>query len=177
VYYLLTQDRGTLEYFAKLILNLKNEVNQCGSCYRFFSFGSKETCNVCLDSSRNNTQLMVVEKDADFETAKKINDYVGKFFILGGNVPILEDNPEKRIRINQLVQRINKEKEPLVEIILALSATREGDYTVKLIREILEPLAEKYNISITTLGRGLSTGIEIEYTDPDTISAALKNRS
>ncbi|MDP3955713.1 MAG: toprim domain-containing protein [bacterium] len=177
VYFLLTQDRATLEYLARLVLDLKKEVHQCTECFRFYSLGDAGKCSICIEPSRAITQLMIVEKDADFETARRMDDYVGHYFILGGNVPILEEEPQKRIRLNELKRRIHRDKEHLTEIILALSATREGDYTARLLKEELETISNENNIRITSLGRGLSTGIEIEYTDPDTMAAALKNRS
>ena len=177
VYFLLKQDRQTLEYFARLVLDLKKEVKQCPECFRFFAIGNANICGDCIDSTRDTSLLLVVEKDADFENAKRIPDYEGRFFVLGGNVPILEEEPQKRIRLLQLKQRIERDKEGISEIILALSATREGDYTTRLLKEELNDMASQNEITLSTLGRGLSTGIEIEYTDPDTMAAALRNRS
>lgn len=177
VYFLLKQDRQTLEYFSSLVLSLKKDVKQCPECFRFFAIGHSNICSECSDTERTSETLLVVEKDSDFENARHLNDFSGKFFILGGNVPILENEPHKRIRLNQLKERIDRDKEKLSEVILALSATREGDYTTKLIKEEFAELATFNDIRFTSLGRGLSTGIEIEYTDPDTMQAALRNRA
>ncbi|MDP3988967.1 MAG: toprim domain-containing protein [bacterium] len=177
VYFLLKQDRGTLEYFANLILNLKRDVKQCPDCFRFFAIGLQELCTECSDDNRVSAHLLIIEKDADLENARRIPEYNGKFFVLGGNVPILEDQPEKLIRLQQLCTRVSRDGAKLQEIILALSATREGDYTTTLIKDALQDLSKTHNITITMLGRGLSTGTEIEYIDPDTMSAALRNRA
>jgi recombinational DNA repair protein RecR len=118
---------------------------------------------------------MVVEKDVDFENIVKTGEYGGKFFILGGTIPILEREPTKRIRAKQLIEIVDRNKD-IEEIILALSVNPEGENTLQYVRKILEPLAEKHNIKITALGRGLSTGTELEYSDSDTLQNALKNR-
>ena len=62
------------------------------------------------------------------------------------------------------------------EIIMALSANTEGDYTAEYLKNALSPLSQKYNFKISILGRGLSTGSELEYIDSDTLKNALKNR-
>ena len=79
------------------------------------------------------------------------------------------------MRINELKEKINREKE-LKEIILAFSLSPQGDYTDTYIREQLKEIAEKQNIKISSLGKGLSTGTELEYSDNDTLKNALKNR-
>ena len=69
-----------------------------------------------------------------------------------------------------------KAKSGLAEIIMALNYNPEGENTLTYLSQILKPIAEKNNIKISTLGRGLSTGTELEYSDSDTIKNALKNR-
>jgi len=136
--------------------------------------------NVNIDTST----LMVVEKDSDLESVKKSRVYNGKYFILGGLVPIIEKNTKKRIRIEELKERIKKEGENLREIILAFSLNPQGDHTDSYVREQLNEIVEKLNpstklragIKISSLGKGLSTGTELEYSDNDTLKNALKNR-
>jgi len=144
---------------------------------RFFSnpLHNTKVCEICRDSNRHNDMLMIIERDADFENIEKSKIYEGKYFILGGKVPILEKNPENRIRVSQLKERIKDEN--IKEIILALSVNPDGENTERYVRELLTPLAEKDSIKITMLGRGLSTGIELEYPDSDTLKNAFKNRT
>ena len=118
---------------------------------------------------------MIVEKDSDLESIKKSRVYNGKYFILGGLVPIVEKNTKSRVRIEELKEKIKKEKE-LQEIILAFSLSPQGDHTDPYVREQLREIIEKQNIKISSLGRGLSTGTELEYSDNDTLKNALKNR-
>jgi len=176
VYFLLTQNENGVAELSKLISELKKDISQCSSCFRFFKFTNESAnCDVCSDPNIDKKILMIVEKDIDFENIKKTGEYGGKFFILGGTIPILEREPTKRIRAKQLIEVVGENKE-LEEIILALSVNPEGENTLQYVKKILEPLAQKYDIKVTTLGRGLSTGTELEYSDSDTLQNALKNR-
>jgi len=116
---------------------------------------------------------MLVSHDVDFENIEKTKSYTGYYFILGGHIPILEKTPEKRIRQKELLDMVEKRiKNGLSEIIIALNYNPEGENTLTYLRELLSP----FSIKISTLGRGLSTGTELEYSDSDTIKNALKNR-
>lgn len=176
VYFLLTRNSAFLEELARLLLELKKEVSVCESCMRFFANSTHtKVCEICRDVNRNNEMLMIVERDADFENIEKSKVYEGKYFILGGKVPILEKNPEQRIRVSELKERVKDEN--IKEIILALSLNPDGENTEKYVRELLTPSAKKSSVKITMLGRGLSTGIELEYPDSDTLKNAFKNRT
>jgi len=180
VYFLLSRDRQFLESFAKAILNAKDDTTQCSLCYRFYSSqleNNKTICNICENPNTNKDVLMVLEKDVDLENIQKMGIFNGSFFVLGGSVPILNKNPTEKIRAKELFIRVqDSAKNGLNEVILALSINPEGENTTQYLTKILEPLAEKYSIKISTLGRGLSTGTELEYSDSDTLENALKNR-
>ncbi len=118
---------------------------------------------------------MIVEKDSDFESVKKSRVYNGKYFILGGLVPIVEKTTKSRIRIEELKTNISNNKD-LKEIILAYSLNPQGDHTDQYVREQIQDIAEKRGLKISSLGKGLSTGTELEYSDNDTLKNALKNR-
>ena len=133
VYFLLTRNNGSLEELSKLILELKKEVTVCESCQRFFPKTSQsKICDVCTDKNRENGMLMVVERDADFENIEKSGAFGGKYFILGGKVPILEKNPEQKIRVTELKERVQDKN--LKEIVLALSVSPDGENTEKYVR-------------------------------------------
>ena len=179
VYYLLVQDRSKIDYFTYLINNLKKEVRICESCFRFFIKGAGEFCQTCADTTRDHSLLMIVANDSDLDAMQKSHAYEGYYFVLGGLVPILEKEPEKIVRLNELHERIQKELAGglLKEIIFALSANAEGDYTAEYLRRELAPLADTAGVKLSILGRGLSTGTELEYSDADTIKNALQNRT
>ena len=92
-------------------------------------------------------------------------------------MPIVEKNTKRNVRINELLSKIKKDaKDGLVEIILAFSLNPQGDHTDLYVRHEIKEIAETHGIKISSLGRGLSTGTELEYSDNETIKNALKNR-
>jgi len=121
---------------------------------------------------------MIVARDSDFESIEKSGTYKGIYFILGGTVPILDKEPEKRIRLRSLLERI--EKQAFKEIILSLNTTPDGEHTTDIVREAVVKVSKNVDgftpMRITVLGRGLSTGAELEYADSETIRNALQNR-
>ena len=179
VYFLLTRPTGYSGELSKLIGEIKSHVVCCDSCFRFFTKNgsSPTTCPICQDEKRDKKIIMIVSHDVDFENIEKTGNYKGYYFILGGTVPILEKNPERRIRQKELLEIVDKKiQNSLSEIIIALNYNPEGENTLTYLSQILRPLAEEHSIKISTLGRGLSTGTELEYSDSDTIKNALKNR-
>lgn len=180
VYFLLTQRNGFVKELSDLLLALKKDVSQCSECFRFFSnVGDSKICKNCAPQAENEGIILVLEKDADFETVQRSGAFKGRYFILGGLVPILEENPSGKIRIKELIERLKKEGKTSLtkEVILALSLNAEGENTSKYIKKTLEPLSVKYGFKISTLGRGFSTGLEMEYSDSDTLRSALQNRN
>ncbi|MBU3968667.1 toprim domain-containing protein [Patescibacteria group bacterium] len=179
VFFLLTKGNDFLDEFIELLNKLKNEISMCNSCYRFFPTNSKEkkTCNTCSDKNRNSSIIMLVEKDTDLENLEKSGVYKGYYFVLGGNISIFEKNPEEKIRAKELIKKINESiKNGLKEIIIATSLNTEGENTMEFVNKILAPIVKKYSLKVSVLGRGLSTGTELEYVDTETIKNALQNR-
>lgn len=174
-YYLLSKDPGYIDEFKSLLSTLKKDVAQCKECMRYFSKRTDANiCTICSDDTRDESVLMLVAKDNDLSTMEKSDVYRGKYFILGGLIPILEKEPQKRIRLAPLLSLIDKRKGELKEVIFALSATHEGEHTADYLSKEIKTIIP--NIKLSHLGRGLSTGLEIEYSDSDTIKAALQNK-
>jgi len=187
VYYLLSANQNFLNQLGDKIKNLKKDIKQCAHCGRFFNNDYQLTadkCKICADDERDKSSLLIIEKDIDLDAIEKARIYRGYYFVLGGNAPILNPEPENHLRFSALLTEIEyRLKEGLVEIIIALSATTEGDHTADWLIEKLRPLtappagrAGKTGLKISLLGRGLSTGSELEYADPETIKNALSNR-
>ncbi len=175
VYFLMFRNGTYAENLARLVLELKKEVAQCKECYRFFIIknGKASVCDICSNPNVDPSELMIVEKDSDLESIEKSRVYHGKYFILGGLVPIVEKDTRTRVRIDELKQKIKKAGSELKEVILAFSLNPQGEHTDQYVRE---QLADVTGIKISSLGRGLSTGTELEYSDNDTLRNALKNR-
>lgn len=173
VYFLLTKNPSYLDEISKLIIEIKKNIKICSMCFRFHQ-GKDNNCGICNEKTRNQNILMIVSRDVDFETIEKSKFYDGYYFILGGNIPILEKEPEKKVRINELMDRLSKGS--FKEVIISLNANTEGDYTSQYISDLIKNKYSESNYTISTLGRGLSTGTELEYSDSDTIKNALKHR-
>lgn len=178
VYFLLTRNSNFISELSLALADLKKNVSQCASCYRFFPSDANTMCQVCRGANTDQSTVLVVEKDVDFENVNKSGFYNGRFFILGGLLPILEEEPAKKIRARELVAEIERQAKlgTLKEIIIALSLNPEGENTYQYVKRILEPVTQKYSISLSTLGRGLSTGSELEYSDGETLKYAIENR-
>jgi len=175
VYFLLRQSPTFLNDLAEKISEIKQNIKICSSCFRYYT-ASGSMCNICSDPSRSDNVLIVVEKDVDIDAIEKSGIHEGFYFVLGGSVPILDKEPERKVRIFELKEKIKKYGNKIKEIILATSLTPEGENTSEYIFSSLSDLQKEFSFKISHLGRGLSTGTEIEYSDKDTIKEAFKNR-
>lgn len=175
VYFLLRKNARYADELAQLIPRVRKNVSICSDCSRYFvKQGIQQICNTCSASDRDATLLMIVARDSDLEAVEKSDSYNGYYFVLGGTLPILEDDVQKFIRVRELETIIEKRKNAgLTEIIIALNANPDGDNTARYLKQKLTPAG----LTLTILGRGLSTGSELEYADSDTIANALKNRA
>lgn len=174
VYYLLSRNGGYADELIQAIQSLKSEIRQCAECRRFFynQFSSPTTkCDICVDESRDSSLLMLVPRDVDLEAVEKSGSYEGLYFVLGGVVPILEKEPEKRIRLAELEARLKDSN--IKEVILAMNANQDGEHTAEFIKQH----CQSPSLTFSTLGRGLSTGAELEYADPETLKNALLHRT
>ena len=177
VYFILSRNNGYTDDLVRAIQEIKKEIIQCSECHRFYPKNDSPStlCSICLNDTRDASMLMIVPRDIDLEAVERSGSYKGFYFVLGGSVPILEKEPEKRIRVNELKKLIAKKKDTLKEIILAMNANSEGENTADYLKQELVLGGTSYTFSI--LGRGLSTGAELEYADPDTLKNAFLHRT
>jgi len=178
VYFLLHKNPSYISDLGKNILDLKKNIHLCPSCFLFFQSSSNSLCENCKNPKTDKSYLLVIEKDSDYENVRRSNSYNGYYFILGGLAPIINKEVLHFLRIKELLNVVEERSKngELKEIILALSINPQGEHTDLFLREKLAPLQKKYNFKIVSLGRGLSTGTELEYSDSQTIKNALKNR-
>ena len=172
VYYLLSAPADERKKLAELVASLGKDVHQCPECLRFYNGSTALICNYCSDKTRDDTILMLVEKDQDLSAVERAGTYKGRYFVLGG---VLTLSGKGAIREKELLKIVEKRlKNGMKELVLALSATSEGEHTTDRIRELLAPYRD--HLKISELGRGLATGSELEYSDAETLRAALTNR-
>ena len=179
-FHILTLPDPDIDELAALIANLKGSVTECERCHRFFSYSShvkQELCNICADPNRDHTKLLIVERDNDIIPIERSGVYDGLYFVLGGTVPLLETKEHTKLRGADLKSTVAYGTEHgLSEIILAFSVNPDGENTARYVESLLQELLRGTPVTVSELGRGLSTGSELEYADPDTIKNALSNR-
>ena len=168
VLHLLRQDNEHVEGFAEAITTLKKEVKYCSSCH---NISASEVCNICADTTRDSSVVCVVENIKDVMAIENTVQYKGKYHVLGGIISPIDGIGPSDVEIASLINRV-KEKQ-IKEVILALSATMEGDTTNFYIYRKLESL----NIKISIIARGVSVGNELEYTDEVTLGRSILNRT
>ncbi len=169
VFYLLKQSKQELDNLSSIIKNLKTEIKFCPNC---FNFSLNNFCSICADPKRDRTTICVVAEAQDLEALERVNTYYGVYHLLGGTLNALEGITPKKLRIKELVERIEKTSPSIQEIILALNPDLEGETTVLYLTKLLKP----FKIKITRLARGLPTGSDLEYADEITLSNALEGR-
>jgi recombination protein RecR len=153
------------------IQSLGGSVHQCKECMRFFS-GDGAVCGICANPARDKSSLAVVANDSDLLALEHSGTYRGMYFVLGGTVSLTNEKTNG-LRLKQLLAALPKRSE-VKEVILAFPANPEGDATGVRVRE--EILSKFPTMKVTSLGRGLSTGSELEYADPETIKSAFESR-
>lgn len=164
---------------ANSIATLSNTVSMCTQCQRFFTKTNSNSlqCTLCTTVDRNDEKLLIVAQDSDIDSIERSGVYNGRYFVLGGTVPLLEDITDSKLRSGALKSRVaNALTHGLNEIIVAFAINPEGENTERYVRTLLTNIIEGTDVTITHLGRGLSTGSELEYADAETLKYALKNR-
>lgn len=165
VLYLFKQDTERIKEFAENLLEIKS----MKICHKCFNIAESELCEYCKDSKRDQHSICVVEEPLDIISLERTRAYNGLYHVLGGVLQV-GNNTGTELKIPQLLDRIKKDK--VTEVILAMNPTTEGDATALYLKRKLQPLETK----VTRLGRGLSTGADLEYADEITLSEALTNR-
>ena len=168
-FFLLNQPDNYIKNLAVAIQELKTKTKTCRNC---FNLTSDTICHICSDSKRDRNLICVVEDILDILPIERTKRHQGVYHILGGLIAPIEGLTPDKLHIKELAERVKKLNSKAVEIIIALNPTIEGDTTALYLERTLKPLG----IKITRLGRGLSTGSDLEYTDETTLINALQNR-
>ncbi len=179
VYFLLHKNPTFVKSLGDEILKIKNSITQCPSCFIFFQKGNNVLCSVCSNEKTDHSSLLIVEKDADYLNIQKSKVYKGMYFVLGALVPIVDKQTLSFVRTKELIKIIEDriKNNNLNEVVIALALSPQGEHTDMYIRELLSKINGIENVKISSLGRGLSTGSELEYADGDTIKNAIINRN
>jgi recombination protein RecR len=167
VLHMLRQDSATLENFGNTIIRLGTELKFCKVCRNVCD---EDVCPICSDKRRDHSIICVVENIKDVMIIENTQQYRGVYHVLGGIISPMDGMGPSDLNINSLEERVKHGN--IKELILALSATMEGDTTNFYLYRRLNP----YNPEFSTLARGVSIGDELEYTDEITLGRSILNR-
>lgn len=181
-FHILTLKPEQVTELASLITNLPHSVNECQECHRFFSLSNSTRtaiCPICADTTRDSKKLLIVARDSDIQAIERGGIYDGLYFVLGGTIPLLSAGEVSgRLRSGALRALIERRlTQGLNEIIFAFSVNPDGENTARYTEGLVRDIPGSSTLKLSELGRGLSTGSELEYADPETIKSALKNRT
>lgn len=154
---------------AHALSDAAQNVKSCGVCG---NLDMTDPCNICRNENRNNTQICVVSSVSDVWAIERTGAFKGRYHVLGGLLSALDGIGPSDLRIDQLVARASDQKDTIEEVILALSATVDGQSTAHYIADHLSPIGVK----ISHLAHGVPVGGELDYLDDGTITTALNSR-
>ncbi|MFZ4261318.1 recombination mediator RecR [Sphingobacterium sp. HJSM2_6] len=167
VLHLLKQSDSEVHSFTQAIDKLKSDIKYCRTC---FNISDHNYCEICSSVKREHGIVCVVEDTRDVMAIENTNQYHGVYHVLGGLISPMEGVGPADLKIEGLIERVKQGD--IQEVILALSATMEGDTTIfYLYRKLKE-----YNIQISTIARGISFGGELEYVDEITLGRSIATR-
>jgi len=165
--HLLRQDKSQSNALGNSLIDLRENITYCRVCH---NISDTEICPVCANTSRDQSVLCVVEDIRDVMAVERTSQFNGVYHVLGGLISPIDGIRPEDIYLHSL--RVRVENNPVREIILALSATVEGDTTAFYIFRQLQHL----NITFSTISRGISIGDELEYIDEVTLGRSIQAR-
>lgn len=158
---------------SQSILDLQEKVHRCRLCGNICE---GEICEICADPRRDPTTLCVVEDVTNLLAFEKSGTYQGRYYVLNGLLSPMQDRGPDQIGVQGLLDRIeNSRHDPgqaIQEVIMAISATVEGETTTLFLAELLKD----YDVKITRIASGIPVGGSLEYYDELTLSRALEDR-
>lgn len=168
--HLLRQEPSVAVSLGESIINMRRGIRYCRVCH---NISETDICPICADNRRDGSTVCVVESVKDVLVFENTRQFRGLYHVLGGVISPIDGVGPDQLQIDSLVQRVASGD--ISEVILALSATMEGDTTEYYIYRRLKSLGR--DVKITQLARGVAVGNEIEYTDEVTLGRSLLNRT
>lgn len=164
--YVLKMPREEVVAFAKALVDVKDKVRYCSTC---FNITESDPCAICSGQKRNRKIICVVEEPNDVMAVEKTHEFNGVYHVLGGALSPLDGIGPEDLKVKELLQRLNDDIE---ELILALNPNVEGETTTLYLAKLLKPM----NMKITRIARGLPIGSDLEFADEATLTRALEGR-
>ncbi|MBR3224711.1 MAG: recombination protein RecR [Atopobiaceae bacterium] len=166
-YYLLESDAERSRRLATAILDVKKQVHFCPVC---FSYATGSTCDVCADSSRDQTTICVVSEPRDVSAVERTGTYHGLYHVLGGVISPMDKIGPDQLHVKELLGRLAAEE--VQEVILATNTDVEGEATATYLSRIIKPLG----VRVTRFAVGMSVGGEVELADELSLGRAIEDR-
>jgi len=168
VLHLLNQNKEEVSKFSNAFINLREQINFCKQCY---NISDTEVCHICQNQERDHTLICVVQDIRDILAIESTQQFKGYYHVLGGIISPMDGIGPDDLNIEELVKRAENEK--VKEVILALSATMEGDTTnFYLFRKLSHT-----GVKVSVIARGIGIGNELEYTDEITLGRSILHRA
>ena len=167
VLHLLNKDQEEVDLFGNSIMRLRQEIKHCNICH---NISDNQVCEICTAAKRDKEIICVVEDTRDVMAVENTSQYFGVYHVLGGLISPMDGIGPSDLFIDSLVQRVATT--PVKEVILALSATMEGDTTLFYLYKKLKD----FQIPVTTIARGIAFGGDLEYADEITLGRSIVTR-
>lgn len=164
---MLSFEKSSLTNFANAILDVRDKITYCKLCG---NISDSDLCSICSNNGRDFSTIFVVEKPKDIILFEKLGVFNGVYHVLNGLISPLDGIGPDEIRINELLERI--EKDDINEVILALKPSIEGETTMQYIKRLL--VDKKVNVS--KIATGVPIGTDMEYIDSLTLELAIDER-
>lgn len=167
VLHLLNQPQAEVEKFSNSLLILKRDIRYCNECH---NISDHELCQICSSVKRDKSLICVVEDTRDVMAIENTGQFQGGYHVMGGLISPMDGIGPSDLNIESLVKRV--QAGGIKEVILALSATMEGDTTIFYLYKKLKDAG----VSISTIARGIAFGGELEYVDEITLGRSIATR-
>ncbi len=164
--HILKQPREEVVKMAKALVNVKDRIRYCSSCWNITEV---DPCPICSSAKRERSLICVVEEPNDVMAVEKTNEFRGLYHVLGGSLSPLEGIGPDDLKVRELLQRVTGE---VSEVILALNPNVEGEATTLYLTRLLKPLGVK----VSRIARGIPVGGDLEFADEATLTRALEGR-
>ncbi len=166
-YHVIDMPAEEVGQLAAALTGAKEQIHYCSRCY---NLTDGDVCDICADSTRDSFTICVVEQPQDIAAMERSHGYHGLYHVLHGVLSPLDGIGPDRLRVKELLQRL--QREAVSEIIIATNSDVEGEATATYLAQLLKPIG----ISVSRIAHGLPMGGDLEYADEITLSKALENR-
>ncbi len=169
-FFIVVSKSDFIEKLLNSLSKVKSEIKVCSECGMV---SDSDPCKICSSSDRDKQIICVVEKPNDVLVIEKTEEFNGVYHVLGGVISPIEGIGPRDISIDKLISRIVSNN--VKELFFALDPDAEGETTLSFIVSIVRKM--NINLTFTSIAKGIPMGGNIEYSDPFTLSKAIKSRS